>query len=138
MLSPATGTGTDQLRMEWWLDAPRVCARMDQGQRHEPPAVALHEMEVLTNTTLLPSGVRGLSSVTNARSKAHGLVEIPTSFSDVMERDREAALYWRLRSREVLASVFAEGYVAVGMIRQANRSFLHVKKGTRASELGER
>ena len=41
------------------------------------------------------------------------LVEIPVGFSEMLERDRELALEWRLSTRQIFQHYFARGYRAV-------------------------
>jgi predicted GNAT superfamily acetyltransferase len=128
---------TDQLRIEWWVDSPRVNDRMDWTRRPGPLPIGLSRMEVLTETTRRPSGVRGLIGGPRMPTSEHALMEIPEALPVVMERDRDAALYWRVRSRDVLEPAFRQGYVGVGVLHEAGRSFLYLKKGNRRTELGE-
>ncbi len=134
---PGFRPGTDQLRVEWWVDSPRVNDRMDWSRRPGPPAIGLSQMEVLTETTRGPSGVRGLVGSPRMPTSDHALMEIPEALPVVMERDRDAALYWRVRSRDVLEPAFRQGYIGVGVLHEAGRSFLYLKKGNRRTELGE-
>jgi len=131
----APGLGTDRLRLEWWIDSPRVIQRMDDRRSLPHEAVGLHEMTVLTTTTLRPSGVRGLMDDVRPPESKYALMEIPESLSDVEARDRDAAIQWRLRSRSVLAQLFAAGYLGVGLIHEGGRTFLVFKQGTRRTEL---
>jgi predicted GNAT superfamily acetyltransferase len=51
------------------------------------------------------------------------LVEIPTGFSEMLERDPSLALDWRMSTREIFESYFARGYRVVDFLlsREARR-----------------
>jgi len=127
---------TDLVRVEWWIDSPLVTGRMEHG--HSPPhqQIGLHEMAVLTKTTILPTGVRGLIDCDQGAKADHVLTEIPENLLDLQARDREAAIQWRVRSRDFMGQLFQLGYLGVGLIHEGGRSFFLLKKGTRRTELG--
>jgi len=126
----------DRIRVEWWLDSPRVVSRVVHGTTLPHQHVSLHEMVVLTKTTTLQTGVRGLVECDQQATSDHILAEIPESFSDLQARDPVAAIQWRKRSRPTLEQLFQLGYQGVGLIHEGGRSFLVMKKGTRRTELG--
>jgi predicted GNAT superfamily acetyltransferase len=129
------GLATDRLRIEWWIDSPRVIGMID---RHLPPPhhhVGLHEMTVLTKTRILQSGVRTPIGEAEAPSASHVLVEIPEVLGEMQMRDYEAAIQWRLQTRGVLRTLFDLEYLGVGLVHEGGRSFLLFKKGTRRTEL---
>lgn len=130
------GLATDRVRVEWWIDAPRVIGVMERGLTLPHHRIGLHEMVVLTKTTILPTGVRGLIECEQHATTDHVLAEIPENLADLQARDRDAAIQWRLRSRSCIEKLFQLGYLGVGLIHEGGRSFLLFKKGTRKSELG--
>jgi len=135
------GLPTDRVRVEWWIDSPRVIGRMEHGLALPHQQISLHEMAVLTKTTALPTGGRGLIECEQHASADHVLVEIPENLADLQARNHEAAIQWRLRNRGVIEQLFQLGYQGVGLIHEGGRSFFLLKKGTRESELstaGER
>ena len=131
----APGMATDRLRIEWWLDAPRVIACIDKKQGLPHQRLGLHEMAVITKTTVLPSGVRGLVHIMSEIPSNHLLVEIPENLGHIQAVDHEAAIQWRLQTRQLMQDLLIEGYLGIGNIHQGERSFLLFKKGTRRSEL---
>lgn len=130
------GLATDRVRVEWWIDSPRVIGRMEHDLPLPHLQIGLHEMAVLTRTTILPTGVRGLIDCEQSATADHVLVEIPENLADLQARDHEAAIQWRLRSRDFIEQLFRLDYVGVGLIHEGGRSFFHLKKGTRKTELG--
>ncbi|MCK5584621.1 hypothetical protein KAJ02_00950 [Candidatus Bipolaricaulota bacterium] len=129
------GLVTDCVRVEWWIDSPRVTGRMEHGLPLVHQQIRLHEMDVLTKTTLLPTGVRGLIDCEQRATADHVLAEIPENLADLQERDYEAAIQWRSRSRNLIEQLFQLGYLGIGLIHEGGRSFLLFKKGTRRTEL---
>ena len=129
------GLATDRVRVEWWIDSPRVTGRMEHGLSLPHQQVGLHEMAVLTKTTLLPTGVRGLIDCEQRATVDYVLAEIPENLPDLQERDHGAAIQWRLRSRDLMEQLFHLGYLGVGLIHEGGRSFFIFKKGTRRTEL---
>jgi predicted GNAT superfamily acetyltransferase len=132
----APGLATDSIHCEWWLDAPRVASVLDQGHALPHQQIGLHEMTVLTKTTVLPSGARGIVEWEQSPASDHVLAEIPENLADLQVRDHDAAIQWRLRSRGFMERLFQLGYLGVGLIHEGGRSFLLFKKGTRRTELG--
>ena len=135
------GLPTDRVRVEWWIDSPRVIGRMEHGLAPPHQQIGLHKMVVLTKTTTLSTGVRGLIECEQHATADHVLAEIPENLADLQARDHEAAIQWRLRNRGVIEQLFQLGYQGVGLIHEGGRSFFLLKKGTRKSELsaaGER
>ena len=131
----SSGLATDRLRIEWWIDSPRVVALLD---RHVPlphHRVGLNEMTVLTKTRILQSGVRAPIDGAKTPSTSYVLVEIPEALDDLQVRDYEAAIQWRLQTREVLRELFDLEYLSVGLVHEGGRSFLLFKKGSRRTEL---
>jgi len=132
----APGLATDRVRCEWWIDAPRVISVLDQGYVLPHHNISLHEMEILTKTTILPSSMRGIIECAQQPTANYVLVEIPEDLDDLQARDHDAAIQWRLRSRDPVEQLFQLGYLGVGLIHEGGRSFLLFKKGTRRTELG--
>ena len=129
------GLATDRVRVEWWIDSPRVTNVMEGGLPLPHQQIGLHEMAVLTKTSLLPTGVRGLIDCEQCATGNHVLAEIPENLSDLRQRDHEAAIQWRLRSRDLIEELFQLGYLGIGLIHEGGRSFFLFKKGTRKTEL---
>ena len=131
----APGLATDRVRVEWWIDSPRVISILDRGNPPPHHDIGLNDMVVLTKTTLLPTGVRGVIEQEQAVTAKHVLAEIPENLDHLQVRDHDAAIQWRLQSRRFMGQLFELGYLGVGLIHEGGRSFLLFKRGTRATEL---
>ena len=126
---------SDRVRVEWWFDSPRVTDIMEHELALPHQQIGLHEMVVLTKTSIFPTGVRGLIQFEQQATADHVLAEIPENLADLQSRDRDAAIQWRLRSRDCMEQLLRLGYLGVGLIHEGGRSFLLFKKGTRRTEL---
>mgnify|MGYP005838500157 CR=1 FL=1 len=131
----APGLATDRVRCEWWIDSPRVVGILDHGKKLPHHTIGLNEMTVLTKTTVLQTGLRGVVESESPISGNHVLVEIPERLDELQVRDYAAAIQWRLQSRRLMEQLFGVGYMGVGLIHEGGRSFLLFTKGTRRTEL---
>ncbi len=129
------GLATDRLRVEWWIDSPRVSSILDRGNPAPHFRLGIHEMDVLTETRLLQSGVRMLVGYDDAPRADHVLAEIPVDLDRIRAADPAAAREWRLQSRAVFELLFERGYVGVGFVHEGGRSFHLFRKGDRRTAL---
>jgi len=133
--TPNLGLETDRLRVEWWLDAPRVVSIMDQANPPSHLKLGVHEMDVLTKTSLLPGSIRRLVDFDESPRAQYVLVEIPVDIDRVRAIDLSVAQEWRLRSREAFQLLFEHGYVVVGFVHEGGRSFHLFRKADRGTVL---
>jgi len=130
------GLATDRLMIEWWIDAPRVRSLLDDGN---PPAhhdLGLHRMDVITKTKALGSGLRALVGTVEAPAGSHVLVEVPVDLDALRESAPEIAREWRIGIRELLERLLDGGYVVVGFIHEAGRSFHLLERSDKGRILG--
>jgi predicted GNAT superfamily acetyltransferase len=131
------GLATDRLRVEWWIDAPRVVSIVD---REAPPPhyrVGIHEMEVMTETRLQPNGARMITGFRDAPRADHVLAEIPVDLDRIRHDDPAAAREWRVQSRAVFELLFESGYVGTGFVHEGGRSFHLYRRANRGAALRE-
>jgi len=130
------GLSTDRLRVEWWLEAPRVESITIEGR--EPPhfELGLDRMHVLTQTSRAPSGERRILDLDALPDKPFILVEIPADLDRVRATDIAEARRWRLVTREAFEILFANGYVLVGFVHEGGRSFHLLERAERGDVLG--
>ena len=116
------GTPTDRFVAEWRLTSPHVERRLATQT-----ASILRDSAVMTAVLVNPSvesagglapGAPVLDSVAERL-----LVEIPTGFSDLLMRNPELALVWRMASRTIFTTYFGRGYRVVDFFlsREAGR-----------------
>jgi len=129
------GLTTDRLRVEWWIDSPRVVSILDRGNPAPHLRLGIHEMDVMTETRLLQSGVRMLTGFDDAPRAEHVLVEIPVDLDRIRSADPAAAREWRQRSRPMFDRLFESGYVGVGFVHEGGRSFHLFRQADRRTAL---
>lgn len=129
------GLATDRLRVEWWIDSPRVVSILDRGNPAPHFRLGIHEMGVLTETRLLRNGARMLVGYDDAPRTEHVLVEIPVDLDRVRAADVATARDWRLQSRAVFELLFERGYVGAGFVHEGARSFHVFRKADRKTAL---
>ncbi len=117
------GLATDRVGVEWWVRAPRTTAVVDEGRQAAHYRLGLHEMAVLTKTTVGPSGQRVLLDIDRSATGPHLLVEVPANLDPLREAAPDEARRWRLATRDLFERLFAEGYLLVGLVHEAGRSF---------------
>jgi predicted GNAT superfamily acetyltransferase len=131
------GLATDRLQVEWWIDSPRVASILDRGNPAPHFRLGIHEMDVLTETRLLQSGVRMLVGYDDAPRAEHVLAEIPVDLDRIRALDVAAARDWRTQSRAVFELLFERGYVGVGFVHEGARSFHLFRRGDRKTALSD-
>ncbi|GIK57212.1 MAG: hypothetical protein HND44_02270 [Chloroflexi bacterium] len=108
------GLPTDRFQVDWWLDSPQVSGRLQgafpntlddlrdagvpiinpaQGVPHPHPAGAI-----------IPPG------------HGHLLMQVPASIRTLKQEDPELALAWRLHTRDLFISLFAQGYKTTDLL----------------------
>jgi len=133
---PNRGLATDRIRVEWWIDAPRVIAVLDEDRIPPHYGLGLDRMQLLTRSTTRPSGQRGPTSVDGTPTKPFVLVEVPADLRTLRARDPSAARDWRLTCREAVELLFSNGYLIVGFVHEGGRSFHLFERTDRGTVLG--
>lgn len=129
------GLATDRVGYEWWLESPRTAAAVE-GHGTPRASVALHQMAVVTKTKPRPEGHRVLIDRTLDPASTHVLAEIPADLDALRAADLGAARDWRVGTREVFEALFATGYLLVGHLHEAGRSFQWFERVDRGDVLG--
>jgi len=93
------GLPTDRLHMTWSITDPDLPARLTG---RIPPRSA--------------EEVRGLDQFRPRGGVSRALIHVPVDIDQILARDRDAALRWRLSLREQIQTAFAEGYVVRGFV----------------------
>jgi len=120
------GLPTDRFEAEWWIESPRV-------------------VELKRGVRLVREGWEKLPSVNPTRDLGNGfrssedalrlelddkeiLVEVPANLTEMMGRERELALDWRMKTRRVFQSYFPRGYRVEGFHRAEGRCYYRLAK----------
>ena len=121
------GLPTDRFLCEWHLLSPRTESRL---AGHTEPKLALGKAETINRTRRLPSGLRAPAGFRANLSAPQLLFEIPSDLQSLRRADLELARAWRLESRKALSLYFDDGYWAVGLFHEGERSFLVLERAS--------
>ncbi len=133
-----SGLATDRIMVEWWVDSPRVTAILDHGRPPSHYRRGLDQMEVVTQTRGVGSGLRQLLEFNPAPKSGIILVEIPADLDRLLSAFPKLARDWRVKTREVFEALFANGYLLTGFVHEAGRSFHLLEHRRKAAILEEK
>jgi len=126
------GNPTDRFVAEWWVRKPHVERRI---ARHGPFVMRARELAdaVAVNRIALIGDWLESVDVDLSLEARRLLVHIPTGFTDMLARNAELALAWRICTRAIFTTYFDRGYRAVDFMldRAGGRgSYLLIKKSS--------
>jgi predicted GNAT superfamily acetyltransferase len=109
------GLPSDRFQPDWFLDSERVVQRL-QGE--VLPSFANYKSKSLV--------IEALGNKPAAKAdviEERVLLEIPSDFRAIKEKDKALALEWRLYLREVFQKAFAKGYSVRDFVFEQGRGF---------------
>lgn len=129
------GLPTDRFELEWWVDSPRVRARLEQPPRSRALDDWLEAGAQLVNpSTVRTDGLRGPGRVIPAFEADPILIEIPGDVNALKQADMELARAWRFHIRELCEQAFGAGYVVSRFVTEgrgpSRRSFYVLERGS--------
>lgn len=119
------GLPSDRFLCEWYLEAPRVLARLEGPRLPELP---LSEVAVINRTHRLSLGQRAPTGGRLGLSARFLFFEIPSDLQALKRANLEAARAWRGECRKYLVPYLEEGYLITGVVCQGDRSFLLLER----------
>jgi predicted GNAT superfamily acetyltransferase len=134
--SANAGLATDRCLVEWWIRSPRSESIVVEESLAPHYRLGFHEMTVVTKTTLTASGQRALVDFDPAPAARYVLSEIPVFLDALRREDPAEARKWRLSTRELFENLFGSGYLLVGLVHEAGRSFHLFEAASRGAVLG--
>lgn len=116
------GTPTDRLVLSWNIREPHVTRRLES-----PAGLRARAHEVLdapvVNATGMDGEWRTVTAMNLALPDRRVWIEIPTGFTEMLQRAPERALQWRLDVRQMFEAYFERGYRAVDFVLQRDAGF---------------
>ena len=106
------GTPTDRFIAQWWIREPHVVRRIE-AKSLAPLRTAEVASAPVVNRTKHRGEWLACESYDLAREERRLWVEIPAGFTDMLAKDPQLALEWRMATREIFTTYFARGYRAV-------------------------
>jgi predicted GNAT superfamily acetyltransferase len=136
------GLPSDRFQVDWWITSPRVKERLF-GQRAPLVLESFTSAgaEILNPTTLGGDGLERPAEQWRKPTSTLALVEIPTNFADLRNRDMELARAWRSQTRSLFEEVFGTGYWVTDFFHEPvdgrDRSFYALSRGEIRIEVSE-
>jgi predicted GNAT superfamily acetyltransferase len=112
------GNPTDRFVAEWWIRRPHVERRIAlSGKRGGDGGLVVRTHEVAAakpaNRLVESGGWLECGDVDLSLTDRRIVVEIPTGFTEMLAQAPDAAMRWRLATREIFTTYFGRGYRAV-------------------------
>jgi predicted GNAT superfamily acetyltransferase len=115
------GNPTDRFVAEWWVRKPHVERRSGPGARLTLRAGELADAQPV-NRVAASGGWLESVDVDLSLDARRLLVHIPMGFTDMLARNPELALAWRICTRAIFTTYFDRGYRAIDfMLDRASR-----------------
>lgn len=122
---------TDRLTVEWWINSPRVRARL---QTKSEECRTLNET-VIVNRTEERDGFLVNREYSLTHTEPTVLLEVPYHWQEMRERDVELTKRWRHETREIFEQYFAHEYYASDFLvteqEGHRRAFYLLERATR-------
>jgi predicted GNAT superfamily acetyltransferase len=116
------GTPTDRVVLSWRIDAPHVVRRIESAGALRARAHEVSEARV-ANATSMEGEWRKTTAIDLTITDRRLWIEIPTGFTEMLQRAPERALAWRMDVREMFEAYLAKGYRAVDFVLQRQAGF---------------
>jgi len=116
------GTPTDRVVLSWRIGAPHVVRRIADRSALQARSHDVTEAPIV-NATTMEGGWRKTRTIDLTLKDRRIWIEIPTGFTDLLQRAPERALAWRLDVRQMFEEYFAKGYRAVDFVLQREAGF---------------
>lgn len=121
------GLPGDRFLCEWYLQAPRVEARLSgEVSSH----LRLAELQMINRTVRMSSGQRAPAGGRLGLPGSPLLFEIPGDLQTLKRENLEVARAWRGECRRFLQPYLEEGYIVTGFFREGDRGFLILERAT--------
>jgi len=119
------GLPSDRFQVDWRIASPRVETRL-RGESvavsaSSPASLLMAGGVPLINPPVAGEPPRPLEKTTVEAERM--LIQIPSDFQSLKAADKNLALEWRLRTRELFEWAFANGYTATDLLVEGSRSY---------------
>jgi predicted GNAT superfamily acetyltransferase len=117
------GTPTDRIVLSWKITTPHVVRRIE----HAAAALRVKSHDVVeaptANVTVMEGEWRKTKKIDLTIKQRRLWIEIPTGFTEMLQRAPERALAWRMDVRQMFEDYLAKGYRAVDFVLQREAGF---------------
>jgi predicted GNAT superfamily acetyltransferase len=116
------GTPTDRVVLSWHISAPHVVRRVENGSALRARSHDVTEAPIV-NETVMEGEWRKTRKIDLTLTDRRIWVEIPTGFTEMLQRAPERALAWRMDVRQMFEEYLDKGYRAVDFVLQREAGF---------------
>jgi len=117
------GLPSDRFLVEWQLRSQRVIERLGEPVAAPTMDGVLAEGAVVVDGSLATGGSPPAGPSPLCKDCSIALVQIPSDFQRLREDDPPAALEWRMQTRSVFESLFADGFLVTGLVRTLREGY---------------
>ncbi|MGH9766115.1 MAG: hypothetical protein ACREAB_01670, partial [Blastocatellia bacterium] len=125
------GLPSDRFQVDWRIASPRVEARLRGETSDVSPSLLMAEAVPLINPQTAGEPLRPSEKAWAEKPGAEKalfetgrmLIQIPADFQSLKTADKELALEWRLRTRELFEWAFDKGYTATDLLVEGGQSY---------------
>ena len=116
------GLASDRFQVDWWVNTHRVKGCLASDSR---PRLTLEDVEAANVQNLysvsLQSGLIRPEGHMASPERRMLMAEIPADFMRLKAKDTQLAFAWRMFTREVFESCFAQGYIVTDFVHDTSR-----------------
>jgi predicted GNAT superfamily acetyltransferase len=110
------GLPTDRFNVEWWLENESVKEKAAGEKRPLSLQTLIAQGTVILNPAIENTAGLPVPPEAIAPLNASSLVEIPTSIHTIKEQDIALAKTWRLHTRYLFETAFAQGFIVTDFL----------------------
>ena len=119
-----TGLPSDRLQVDWWIRSERVERRL-RGEDDPPSSNSSLKGRRAGSDSLTPTESVGTSSGSLSQRERgdRRIIAIPLHIQAIKSADMTLAMQWRMDTRRAFEDAFAQGYLAIDMLRRGDGLF---------------
>lgn len=122
------GLPSDRFHVEWLIDSPHL-----QNRQERLANVEVQEGQLLLGWSVREDGLPVATEREYAWEAEFLFVPIPLQFQEMKKADRELAIDWRMKTRQVLREAFARGFAVAEITRTPGEPVQHYALVQRSS-----
>lgn len=120
------GLPTDRFQVDWWLDSQHVTNRLQGISPNSLDGLRDEGLPVINPAQGVPHPRPAGAIIPPGHSRL--LMQVPASIRILKRDDPELALAWRLHTRDLFVSLFAQGYQATDMLHTTDACYYLLAK----------
>ena len=128
-----SGIPSDRFWLEWLISENRVIERMKDLEKPESVQPE-QDLEPVNKVSADENNLQKMESYILVSDKDRVVVEIPSDYQKIYDTDKDLAMDWRLKSRDMFREYFKEGFIIVDFYKVSKentwQNYYLLEKGT--------